>query len=366
MQAVREFWDTYGPVLVTVLTVLAGWAAAEVSHGVLRWIGRRLPLVASIGRHIYRPAQVFGLVLGTRVAIAATTDEGAWRDPLLRVTLIAAIIAGAWLVTRMLHVLEDQALHRFRDESIPSHEARRVRTQVVLLRRVTTAVIAVLAIGLALFTFEPVRGFGASVLASAGVMGVIVGLAAQSTLGNLFAGMQLAFGDRLRIGDVVVVEGEWGTIEEMTLGYVVVHIWDQRRLILPSSYFTTNPFVNWTRRDTQILGTVEMDVDWSVPVKEMRAELERFVRAHPLWDGRVVSLQVTGTTGSLVRVRPLVSAADGSAAWDLRCDVREHLIEWVRSNYPQALPRMRTEWAGGLPGGGAPPPVPVQQGPAGS
>src|SRR5690606_34355963 len=262
------------------------------------------------------------------------------------------------------HVLEDQALHRFKGDA-NSHEGRRVRTQVVLLRRVTTAFIAVLAVGLALFTFEPVRGFGASVLASAGVVGVIVGLAAQSTLGNLFAGMLLAFGDRLRIGDVVVVEGEWGTIEEMTLGYVVVHIWDQRRLILPSSYFTTNPFVNWTRRDTQILGTVEMDVDWSVPVKEMRAELEEFVRAHPLWDGRVVSLQVTGATGSLVRLRPLVSAADGSAAWNLRCDVRGHLIEWGRRNYPRALPRMRTEAAGGPPAGGAAPPAPVQPGPGG-
>jgi small-conductance mechanosensitive channel len=374
---VPEVWQTYGPVAVALLTVAAGWAAAEVAHRVLRRVGRRLPVVARLGRRIYRPAQLLGIVLGTRIAVATMTGDGAaWRGPLLHILLIAAIGAGAWLVTKVLHVLEDTALNRFRLTGAESPEARRVRTQVVILRRVTAVIVAVLAIGLSLTTFEAVRGVGASVLASAGVLGVVAGLAAQSTLGNIFAGLQLAFGDRLRIGDVVVVEGEWGTVEEMTLGYVVVYIWDQRRLILPSSYFTTTPFVSWTRRDAEILGTVEMDVDWAVPVPEMRAELERFARDHPLWDGRVVNLQVTGATGSLVRVRPLVSAADGSDAWDLRCAVREHLVEWVRTRYPQALPRMRTEWAGGewaggagtvaggVPGGGVPPAIPVQQGPS--
>lgn len=365
MPALGGLWDAYGPMAIGAIAIVVGWASAEVSHRVMRRVGRRLPLVAKIGRKVYRPAQLLAIVLGTRVALSVATDEGVWRGPLLHAMLLAAIGAGAWLLTRIIHVLESAALAKFETSELTGAEARRIRTQVLLLRRITTAVVTVVAIGVCLITFEPVRGIGASLLASAGVLGVVAGLAAQSTLGNFFAGIQLAFGDRLRIGDVVVVEGEWGTIEEITLGYVVVYIWDQRRLILPSSYFTSTPFVSWTRRGAEILGTVEMDVDWSVPIKEMRAELEEFVKEHPLWDGRLVSLQVTNATGSLVRVRPLVSAADGGKAWDLRCAVREHLIEWVRTNYPQALPRMRTEWAGGGSVGpefGAPPVLPMQQG----
>jgi small-conductance mechanosensitive channel len=351
--ASSDFWNQNGAAVVSLLAVLVGWAVAEVSHRFLRRIGRRTPLVAGIGRRVYRPAQMLSITLGAQVTISIGF-EGSWRDEALDGLLVASIAAGVWLVVRIIHVLIDEALPHFSRYEDGSPEARRLHTQVVILRRLATAVAWVIAIGVILTTFEAVRGLGASMLASAGVLGVVAGLAAQSTLGNIFAGMQLAFGDRLRIGDVVVVEGEWGTIEEMTLGYVVVHIWDQRRLILPSSYFTSNPFVNWTRRDAAILGTVEMDVDWTVPVREMREELENFVRGHPMWDGRLVSLHVTGTTGTLVRVRPLVSAADGDRAWFLRCAVREHLVEWIRTNFPQALPRMRTEWAAGaVAAGGA-------------
>src|SRR5690606_39270456 len=214
------------------------------------------------------------------------------------------------------------------------------------------------AVGAGLSTFETVRGLGTSVLASAGLVGVIGGLAAQSMLSNLFAGLQLAFGDRLRIDDVVVVEGEWGRVEELTLGYVVVRIWDERRMILPTSYFTTTPFVNWTRSGSQIHGTVELDVDWDVPVAEMREEFQRYVSQHPLWDGRSASLQVTEATGGRVRVRAVVSAADAGKVWDLRCDVREHLVEWVRSRRPQALPRTRTELTVVTEPAGKAPPAP--------
>lgn len=371
--ASSDFWRDYGAALVSLLAVAAGWAVAEVSHRFLRRLGRRTPLVAGIGRRVYRPAQMLAITLGARVTIS-TGFEGTWRDPALHGLLVASIVAGAWLVTRIVQVLIDEALPRFNRHEEGTPEARRLHTQVTILRRLTAALAWVIAIGVGLTTFEPVRGLGTSVLASAGVLGVVAGLAAQSTLGNIFAGMQLAFGNRLRIGDLVVVEGEWGTIEEMTLGYVVVHIWDQRRLILPSSYLTTNPFVNWSRRDAGILGTVEMDVDWTVPVREMREELENFVRTHPMWDGRMVSLHVTGTTGTLVRIRPLVSAVDGDQAWVLCCAVREHLVEWIRTNFPQALPRMRTEWAGGpvtsgvagitsgmAPVDSPPPAVPAQQ-----
>jgi hypothetical protein len=182
-------------------------------------------------------------------------------------------------------------------------------------------------------------------LASAGLAGVVAALAAQSVLGNVFAGLQLAFSDAIRLDDVVVVEGEWGRVEELTLSYVVVQIWDDRRLILPTSYFTSNPFQNWTRSRAAVLGAVELDVDWSVPVPEIREELRGCLAGNRLWDGRVCVLQVTEATGTLVRLRALVSAADAPTLWDLRCQIREHLVSWVRQQHREALPALRAQLA---------------------
>src|SRR3712207_6783548 len=192
-------------------------------------------------------------------------------------------------------------------------------------------------------TFPGARAAGTSLFASAGVVSVIAGLAAQSTLANVFAGLQLAFTDAIRVDDVVVVEGEWGRIEEITMTYVVVHLWDDRRLIMPSTYFTTTPFQNWTRRAADLLGTVELDLDWSVPVDEMRQELTRLLESTDLWDHRVGVLQVTEATGGYVRVRALASAVDAPTLFDLRCHVREELVDWLQRTHPGALPRARVE-----------------------
>ena len=216
-----------------------------------------------------------------------------------------------------------------------------------MLRRVTVAAIVVPTIGVMLTTFPAVRGLGTSVLASAGVISVIAALAAQSTLGNVFAGLQLAFSDAVRIDDVVVVEGEWGRIEDLTLTYVAVQIWDDRRLILPTSYFTTKPFQNWTRTGSAVLGTAEVDVDWSAPVEDMRTELRAVCEGTELWDGRVCVLQVTEAIGGMIRLRALVSAQDAGALWDLRCLVRERLVTWVFEHRRDALPRVRADLAGG-------------------
>jgi hypothetical protein len=259
---------------------------------------------------------------------------------------LAFIGAVAWLVAALLLVAEDAALARFRTDVPDNRRARQVHTQVVVLRRVTVAAVAVLAVGAMLMTFPQARSAGASLLASAGLIGVIAGLAAQSVLGNMFAGMQLAFSDAVRLGDVVVVEGEWGRIEEITLSYVVVHVWDDRRLVLPTSYFAGKPFENWTRKSASLLGTVELDVDWSVPVEPMRDELRRVLSDSWLWDGRVCVLQVTDAVSGLVRVRAVISAIDAPTLWDLRCLVREHLVAWVRSHHPDALPRLRAELTG--------------------
>ncbi|MET7750207.1 mechanosensitive ion channel family protein [Micromonospora sp. NPDC005367] len=319
---------------------------AAVVHRSTRRLGRRSRLMTELTDHAHRPFQVAATVVAIQFAVRFTTTYAVgtpWRRTLLHLLVLAVIASAAWLVAALLVVVEDTALARFRVDVPDNRHARRVRTQVVMLRRLTIVVIVILTLGVMLMTVPSVRGVGAGVLTSAGVVGVVAALAAQSLLGNVFAGLQLAFSDAVRLDDVVVVEGEWGRIEELTLSYVVVQIWDDRRLILPTSYFTSTPFQNWTRTEAAVLGTAEFDVDWAVPVQAMREELRRLVESTELWDGRVCVLQVTDATGGAVRIRALVSAADAGSLWDLRCLVREHLVAWVRDQRPTAMPRVRTE-----------------------
>ncbi|TDB77665.1 mechanosensitive ion channel family protein [Micromonospora sp. KC723] len=336
--------------LVTIAAAAAAAAialfVAAVVHRTIRRLGRRSLLMTELTEHVHRPFQVAATVLAAQLAVRFSTGYAVgtpWRQVVLHTLVLGVVAATAWLVAALLVVVEDTALARFRVDVPNNRHARRVRTQVVLLRRLTIAVIVVLAIGVMLMTFPAVRGIGAGLLTSAGVAGVVAALAAQSLLGNVIAGLQLAFSDAVRLDDVVVVEGEWGRIEELTLSYVVVQIWDDRRLILPTSYFTSTPFQNWTRTEAAVLGTAEFDVDWSIPVQAMREELRRLVESTDLWDGRVCVLQVTDATGGLVKLRALVSAADAGSLWDLRCLVREHLVCWIRDQRPTALPRTRTE-----------------------
>ncbi|MEU8218957.1 mechanosensitive ion channel family protein [Micromonospora taraxaci] len=336
--------------LETAVAALVAAAVAlflvEVVHRLTRRFGRRSQLLTELTDHAHRPFQVAGTVLAVQFAVRFSTGYAvgeSWRRLLLHLLVLGVIATVAWLVAALLVVVEDTALARFRVDVPDNRHARRVRTQVVMLRRLTIAVIVILTVGVMLMTFPSVRGIGAGVLTSAGVVGVVAALAAQSLLGNVFAGLQLAFSDAVRLDDVVVVEGEWGRIEELTLSYVVVQIWDDRRLILPTSYFTSKPFQNWTRTESAVLGTAEFDVDWAVPVQIMREELRRLVEGTELWDGRVCVLQVTDATGGMVRIRALVSAADAGSLWDLRCLVREHLVTWIRDNRPTAMPRVRTE-----------------------
>ncbi|WP_326553395.1 mechanosensitive ion channel family protein [Micromonospora sp. NBC_01813] len=336
---------------ITIITgaVTAAAIAVTVVYRILRIVGRRSTLLTDISRRAYWPTLIIAALLAARFTIPIATTNG-WHEPVLHLIMLASIAVGGWLVATLLGLAADTALRRFRIDVHDNLAARRAHTQITVIRRVAFAVVAVITIGAMLITFPSARAAGASVLASAGLVGVVAALAAQSLLGNMFAGLQLAFGDSLRLDDVVVVEGEWGRIEEMTLGYVVVRIWDERRLILPSSYFTTTPFQNWTRTASSVLGTAEIDVDWSLPVEAMRQELRRIVEsdlAAPLWDGRVCGLQVTEATGGTIRTRALVSSANSSALWDLRCLVREQLVAWVQTQHPQARPRVRAEVGAG-------------------
>lgn len=221
--------------------------------------------------------------------------------------------------------------------------ARKIYTKVSVIRKIANIIILVVAVASILMMFDSVRQFGTSILASAGIAGIVLGLAAQKTLGNLIAGIQIAISQPIRIDDVVIVEGEWGRIEEITLTYVVVRIWDLRRLVLPINYFIEKPFQNWTRTSADLLGTVFLQVDYTVPVDAVREEFRRILKDHPLWDGKVCVVQVTEAGDRSVELRLLLSTADASSGWDLRCEVRERMLDFLQREYPAALPRVRAE-----------------------
>ncbi|GAA4752463.1 hypothetical protein GCM10023328_39580 [Modestobacter marinus] len=339
--------STWLLLLVVAGAALAAWLVAVAIGAMVRRFAVRSPVVADLSRRGRRPLRVLLVLLAVTLVLDAAPGVGDWRDVVVRVLGLVLIGVVAWLIAVAAFVVEDLALARYDVDVVDNRHARRVRTQVTLIRRLTVAVIAVLAIAGMLLTFPAARTAGTSILASAGVLSVVVGLAAQTSLANVFAGMQLAFTDAIRVDDVVVVEDEWGRIEEITLTYVVVHVWDDRRLVLPSTHFTTTPFENWTRKESAVLGSVELDVDWTAPLDEMRAELDRLVVGNELWDERVVVLQVTDAVGAVVRVRVLVSAKDGPTLFDLRCHVREGLVRWLQREHPTALPKVRNEGVAG-------------------
>ncbi|MFC8193640.1 mechanosensitive ion channel family protein, partial [Cellulomonas sp. NPDC057328] len=347
---VRGVGDVVVPLLAVAGGVVAGYLLATLIGLAVQRAAPRSALAADLSRRSRRPLRVTLLVVAVWVALRLSTDPAdAWRPGVEHALLIALIVALTWLVGSLAFVLEDLALQRYRVDVKDNRHARRVRTQVQVLRRITVAVLVVIGVAAVLLTFPGARTVGASVFASAGLISIVAGLAAQSSLANVFAGLQLAFTDAIRVDDVVVVADEWGRIEEITLTYVVVHVWDDRRLILPSTYFTTTPFENWTRRAAELLGTVELDVDWEVPVDAMRAELTRLLSVTDLWDGRVGILQVTDAVGGVVRLRALASAVDAPTLFDLRCYVREGLVAWLQREAPQGLPRTRWEGGGGSP-----------------
>jgi small-conductance mechanosensitive channel len=363
-------WEVVHPVIALLIAALAGWVAAVVIGWAVRRAGRHRPGVVwkSLPRRCRRPFRATVVIAAVLSAMPqADLSQGA--DEVTRhLAAIALIAALAWLFVQLTVVVQDVAFARFDIDVVDNLHARQVRTQILVLRQVLVAVVVFVAIAGALMTFPRVRTLGASILASAGLLSIVAGLAAQTTLANLFAGIQIAVTDQIRIEDVVVVDQEWGRIEEITLTYVVVRTWDNRRLVLPVSWFTTNVFQNWTRHEARVIGSVLLHVDYTVPVEEVRAELHRLVQASPLWDGRDWVLQVVDSTPTTMVLRGLMSSRDAPSSWDLRCEVREKLLAYVRDRYPGSLPRLRAEVGepGPPPGdAGRPAGVPVSAAPDG-
>ena len=345
------FWfDVNGMVWSRLLVwgaigVLIALLAAAVVSRVFRLVARRRGWPERAVLRLRWPFRWLLVVIAVWVVFGRATIGASWdaalRQGLDRLLQIATIAMAGWLVAAAASLVVDLLLARYRTDVADNRVARRVRTQALILRRVGIAAIVVVTIASALLVFPAARAAGASLLASAGVISIIAGVAAQSTLGNVVAGVQLAFSGAIRVDDVVIADGEWGRIEEITLTYVVLHVWDDRRLVLPSTWFTTTPFENWTRTSSQLMQSVELDLDWRVDPQAMREEMHRVLARTTLWDERVAVLQVTDAVGGMVRIRVLLTAVDAPTLFDLRCFVREELVRWLREQRPEALPRTR-------------------------
>jgi small-conductance mechanosensitive channel len=340
-----------------VLTLLLGWGVDvllrrvnEQHHETPLWglLRRcRVPLQA-----VVLTALLHGTFRQTRWPFVDT-----YQGPIGQVLTLVLIGAGAWLVVRIVSAVVQSTYARYASTTRDPARVRRVRTQVTLIMRIITAVVVVVAVAAILLTFPDMRAIGASMLASAGIIGVVAGVAAQSTLGNLFAGFQIAFGDMVRIGDTVVVDGEWGVVEEVTLTWLAVRTWDERRITMPVSYFTSKPFENWSRGGVQMTGTVFFQLDHSAPVRLMREKLQELLLGCKAWDGRDWSLAVTDSTASTMEVRAVVTAKDANDIWTARCAVREGMLGWLSERHPYALPRIATAAAAVLPPDGRHPPA---------
>jgi len=294
-------------------------------------------------RHARKPVGLIMLVATAQLLLPRLTLPGAIVEDLGHFLVMVQIAAVSWLVVQLVSVLDDVMTARYRQVHKTSLGARRTHTQIRVLRQIARICVSILAVGAMLMTFPTIRQLGAGLLASAGAAGLVIGIAARPLFENLIAGIQIGLTQPIRLDDVVIVEGEWGKIAEINATYVVVHIWDDRRLVVPLKYFNEQPFQNWTRTSGELLGTVFLTVDYTFPVDEARQEVKRILEASGMWDGRAWGLQVTDANDRGMELRVLMSAPDAGTAWDLRCLVREKLIGFIQARYPQSLPRMRAD-----------------------
>ena len=354
--------------MTSMISLLPGWVppwvpgallmliAATLVVAVYRWffarlarlVGRRSPFLRGFLDRARGPLGALLAILalgaalpGARFPLPATIAIG-------HLLLILLVLAIGWAAGAALDFAAELYLRRVDAGAADSLSARKHLTQVRILRRTAQTALAILTIGTALMTIAEVRQYGVSLLASAGAAGIVLGLAARPVLTNLLAGIQIAITQPIRVEDAVIVQGEWGWIEEIASTYVVVRLWDLRRMIVPLTYFIENPFQNWTFSGNELVGAVMLNVDYTVPVAALRGRLEEILRESPLWDGKTAALQVTDTPATMVQLRALVSAGNAGDLWNLRCEVREKLIAFLQQDYPGALPRQRSEAVGSL------------------
>ncbi|TGE08461.1 mechanosensitive ion channel family protein [Hymenobacter fodinae] len=337
-----RFW--LQPLAVITGSLVAGRLLKYAMFELLDAYNRREPilLTKSVARHLSHPSAWFFPVLVLSFMLPLTYLEARPLEVMRRLVETALLITFAWGLVKTVDVIQDLVEDHYRLGEADNLRVRKLFTQLQFVKKLVVTLIIFVATALILMSFATVRKIGTGLLTSAGIASVIVGFAAQRSISNLLAGFQIAFTQPLRLDDVLVVEGEWGRVEEITFTYVVLRIWDERRLVLPLNYFIEKPFQNWTRSTAQLLGTVFLYTDYTVPVDIMRQELQRYVSGHTLWDRRVCVLQVTDSKERTLELRCLVSSNNSSNAFDLRCAVREHMVTFIQQHHPEALPKTRT------------------------
>jgi small-conductance mechanosensitive channel len=329
-----------------ILLLIAGAIAVGFHRSVIRLLrpyASHREVLREVLQRTERLIRITLVIAALGVVLPATGFPLDMMADIGRALFVGVNLVAGWAALIAIDVAADLYLRRWDIAVADNLLARKHVTQVRVLRRAANTLIVIVTIAIALMTIPTMRQYGVSLFASAGAAGLVIGLAARPLLTNLIAGVQIAMTQPIRVEDAVVVEGEWGWIEEIASTYVVVRIWDWRRLVLPLSYFIENPFQNWTRQAAELIGSVHLYVDYSVPIDTLRAKTTEFAKASRLWDGKVVNLQVVEATEKSIQLRILVSARNSSDAWDLRCEMREKLIDYLRNAHPDALPKLRTE-----------------------
>ena len=346
--AERWFVDALIAVVAVGLAFLAHWLVFAVLGRVTR---RTAGIVDNaLVRHAKRPSSLVVAILALVLVLPSVDLPDDVESSLERFLSLVLTATVGWLAFSLTRSINDVVAARYDLNAADNLRAREIHTRVRVLQRILALVIVIITASVILMAIPAVRQIGVTLFASAGIAGIIAGFAARPVLSNLLAGVQLALAQPIRIDDVVIVEGEWGWIEEIRMTFVVVRVWDLRRLVVPLTYFIETPFQNWTRQSADILGTVFVYTDYTVPVERVREKLHEILKGSDLWDGEVWGLQVTDAKEQTLELRALMGARNSSDAWDLRCLVREQLIAFLQSEYPQALPRLRAELADQAPG----------------
>jgi small-conductance mechanosensitive channel len=328
--------------LLVTLSFAVGFLARFILLRFIRyWQKRDRKLFKSLEKHLRGSMFLFLPLLLINVGVRYINIPTNVLNLITSTANIFIILSFCSVLIRLTNVVQDMLFIRYDINLSNNLRARKIRTQIIYVKKVAIVLLVLFCLSLILLSFPGVRKFGTTILAGAGVAGIIIGFALQKSLVNLFAGIQIAFTQPIKIDDAVVVEKEWGWIEEINLTYVVVRIWDLRRLVLPITYFTENAFQNWTRNNAQILGSVFLYVDYSMPLEPLRKHFEKVLSETKLWDQQTQVLQVTDTTEKTMTIRLLMTAQNSPTAWDLRCYVREKMIEFIQQNYPQSLPHVR-------------------------
>jgi small-conductance mechanosensitive channel len=325
-------------IILGLVATLALWLHSLTMRLAHYFLDRR-SFARSLLRSVHGPTRLALVLLALGIALPTAPLDPGISDVLTRLLLLAVIGLIGWSVIAAMRAAASLHLRRFRLDTEDNLLARKHVTQVRILLRTADVLVAIITVGAALMTFEPVRQYGVSLFASAGVAGLVAGLAARPVLSNLFAGVQLAVSQPIRIDDAVVIENEWGRIEDITSTYVVVRLWDLRRMVVPLTYFIEKPFQNWTREGAEIIASVLLYVDYATPVAHLREKAKEIAAQSPLWNGKMLKVEVSDAKENVMELRILLSASSAMTAWDLRCEMREKIIAFLLQDYPAAFPR---------------------------